>query len=54
MWMTILSMSNSIASRPFVDPAINRLDVMNEVFYYFALAFSFPFTFFNPNEVARE
>jgi hypothetical protein len=54
MWMTILFISNSIASRPFVDPVINRLDVMNEVFYYFALAFSLPFTYFNPDEVARE
>jgi hypothetical protein len=54
MYMTILSISNSIASRPFLDPAINRLDVINEGFYYLALAFSFSFTHFNPDEVASQ
>jgi hypothetical protein len=52
--MTILSISNSISSRPFKDPAINRLDVINEGFYYLALAFSFSFTHFNNDDAARE
>ena len=54
MNMTIFSISNSIASKPFKDTAINRLDVMNELFYYLTLAFCFPFTHFNPDDVARE
>jgi hypothetical protein len=37
-------MSYIISSRPFYDPQKNFIDVMNEFFYYLALAFSFLFT----------
>jgi hypothetical protein len=42
-----------IFERPFKEPLNNRIDIMNEVFYYISLDFSFSFTFINSDEEAK-
>jgi hypothetical protein len=43
-----------ISERPFKEPLNNRIDFMNEVFYYVSLDFSFSFTFINSDEEANK
>jgi hypothetical protein len=43
-----------ISERPFKEPSKNRIDIMNELFYYITLDFSFSFTFINSNEEASK
>ncbi len=50
MAMSVLWMGYIISTRPFEDPKNNRLDIMNEMFYYILLDISFSFTNFNPDD----
>jgi hypothetical protein len=49
MWMGYI-----ISERPFREPSNNRIDVMNEIFYYFTLDFSFSLTFINSDDEASK
>lgn len=44
MWVATLWMGYTIATKPFTDPALNGLEFMNELFYYFILLMCFTFT----------
>ena len=46
MWMTTFWMSYALSVKPFEDPALNRLEVVNEFFYNLILLLSFTFTEF--------
>jgi hypothetical protein len=48
--MSVLWMGYIIANRPFKEPQSNRIDFMNEVFYYVSLDLCFSFTFINSDE----
>jgi hypothetical protein len=50
--MSVLWIGYIISERPFKEPLNNRIDILNEVFYYIILDFSFCFTFINSNEEA--
>jgi hypothetical protein len=52
--MSVLWMGYIISERPFKEPSKNRIDIMNELFYYISLDFSFSFTFINSNEEASK
>ena len=54
MWMTTFWMGYSLAVKPFEDPAMNRLEVVNELFYNLVLFLCFTFTSFLPDISARD
>jgi hypothetical protein len=52
--MSVFWLGYIISERPFKEPLNNRIDIMNEIFYYVALDFSFSFTFINSDEEASK
>jgi len=44
MWMTTFWMGYALSVRPFEDPALNKLEVNNELFYNLILLLCFTFT----------
>ena len=52
--MSVMWMGYIISERPFREPSNNRIDVMNEIFYYFTLDFSFSLTFINSDDEASK
>ena len=52
--MSVIWMGYIISERPFREPSNNRIDVMNEIFYYFTLDFSFSLTFINSDDEASK
>jgi hypothetical protein len=52
--MSVLWMGYIISERPFKEPSNNRIDILNEVFYYITLDFSFSFTVINSDEEASK
>ncbi len=51
--MSVLWMGYIIFERPFQEPSYNRIDIINEIFYYITLDFSFSFTVINSDEEAN-
>jgi len=47
MNMSIIFAGNNIANKVFEDPSMNRIDAINELYYYLILVFSFSFTLYN-------
>lgn len=54
MWMTTFWMGYSMSVKPFEDPAINILEVVNELFYNLNLFLCFTFTSFLPDLGTRD
>jgi len=46
MWMTTFWMGYALSVKPFEDPALNMLEVNNELFYNLILLLCFTFTEF--------
>jgi len=44
MWMTTFWMGYSLSVKPFEDPALNKLEVINEFLYNLILLLCFTFT----------
>jgi hypothetical protein len=52
--MSILWVGYIVSERPFYELTNNRIDVVNEIFYFLTLELSFSFIFaFNNAELAR-
>ena len=41
MWMTTFLMGYSLSVKPFEDPAVNKIEVVNEMFYNLVLLLCF-------------
>ena len=54
MWMTTFWMGYSLSVKPFEDPAVNKIEVVNEMFYNLVLLLCFTFTSLLPDLGARE
>ena len=53
MSMMIIFSGNNISVRAYYDNGMNRIDAINELFYYLVLLTSFAFTLYNTNEGSR-
>lgn len=53
MFMLMIFSGNNLSERAYEDPAMNRIDFINEIFYYFVLLTSFAFTLYNSNEASK-
>ena len=54
MWLTTFWMGYSLQIKPFEDPALNKMEVFNELLYNLILLLSFTFTEFFQDKAARE
>ena len=54
MWMTTFWTSYALSVKPFEDPALNKLEVVNEFFYNLILLLSFTFTEFLHDASAKK
>lgn len=53
MFFMIIFTGNNISNRAYYDKGMNRIDVINEIFYYLLLLFSFAFTLYNSDEGSK-
>jgi succinate-acetate transporter protein len=53
MWMTTSWMGYALSVKPYEDPAMNVLEVVNELFYYLILLLCFTFTELLPDVGAK-
>ena len=54
MWMTTFWMGYSLSVKPFEDPVLNSLELVNEVFYNLILFLCFTFTSLLPDFAVRD
>lgn len=55
MWMTTFWMGYALSVKPYEDPALNVLEVINELFYNLILLLCFTFTeFFHDTSTKKE
>ena len=54
MWMTTFWMGYSLSVKPFEDPVLNKMEVVNELLYNLLLLLCFTFTSFMPDLGARD
>ena len=53
MSFMIIFSGNNISNRAYYDSGMNRIDLVNEIFYYLLLLFSFSFTLYNSDEDSK-
>ena len=53
MSFMIIFSGNNISNNAYYDKGMNRIDLVNEIFYYLLLLFSFAFTLYNSDEDSK-